>query len=117
MGLLNPSKGVVDFDEWRALQPFYEMARKAGLWVVLRPGMRVLASFPDFLLTRLTGPVRRRSLLLTAPGPEFTASPVHQRRNISWWHRPLGHVRSRRYVANQRQRLEGSVEAVCTGHH
>ena len=38
MGLLNPSKGVVDFDGWRALQPFYEMARKAGLWVVLRPG-------------------------------------------------------------------------------
>ncbi|KAK7047487.1 hypothetical protein VNI00_006718 [Paramarasmius palmivorus] len=37
MGLVNPSRGVIDFDEWRALQPLYDAARDAGLWVVLRP--------------------------------------------------------------------------------
>ncbi|RDB14620.1 putative beta-galactosidase A [Hypsizygus marmoreus] len=38
MGLINPSPGVVDFDGFRALQPLYDAAREAGIWVVLRPG-------------------------------------------------------------------------------
>ncbi|PFH51224.1 glycoside hydrolase family 35 protein [Amanita thiersii Skay4041] len=38
MGLINPSRGVVDFDDFRALQPLYDAARDAGIWVVLRPG-------------------------------------------------------------------------------
>jgi beta-galactosidase GanA len=41
MGLLNPSRGVVDFDGYRALKPLYEAAMAAGIWVVVRPG-----SFP-----------------------------------------------------------------------
>lgn len=39
MGIINPSRGVLDFDDWRALRPFYEAATAAGIWVVLRPGM------------------------------------------------------------------------------
>ncbi|KAJ6552812.1 glycoside hydrolase family 35 protein [Mycena capillaripes] len=46
MGLINPSRGVVDFDSFRALQPLYDAAKAAGIWIVLRPG-----------------PVRRRSFL------------------------------------------------------
>ncbi|KAG7440311.1 glycoside hydrolase family 35 protein [Guyanagaster necrorhizus] len=38
MGLLNPSRGVVDFDGFRALKPLYEAALDAGIWIVLRPG-------------------------------------------------------------------------------
>ena len=38
VGLTNPSRGVVDFDDWRALKPMYDAASEAGLFVVLRPG-------------------------------------------------------------------------------
>ncbi|KAF9018457.1 glycoside hydrolase family 35 protein [Hymenopellis radicata] len=38
MGIINPSRGVQDFDDWRALKPFYEACTAAGIWVVLRPG-------------------------------------------------------------------------------
>ncbi|KAI0301135.1 glycoside hydrolase superfamily [Multifurca ochricompacta] len=37
-GLLNPAPGVVDFDAFRALQPLFDAALLAGVWVVLRPG-------------------------------------------------------------------------------
>ncbi|KAI0059604.1 glycoside hydrolase family 35 protein [Artomyces pyxidatus] len=37
-GLINPSPGVVDFDSFRALQPLFDAARVAGVWIVLRPG-------------------------------------------------------------------------------
>ncbi|KAK7019437.1 hypothetical protein VNI00_018047 [Paramarasmius palmivorus] len=37
MGVINPSRGIVDFDGWRALQPLYDAAKEAGIWVVLRP--------------------------------------------------------------------------------
>ncbi|KAK0202212.1 glycoside hydrolase family 35 protein [Desarmillaria ectypa] len=35
MGIINPSRGVLDFDDWRALKPFYEAALDAGLWVYI----------------------------------------------------------------------------------
>ncbi|KAF8074062.1 glycoside hydrolase family 35 protein [Lyophyllum atratum] len=38
MGLINPSRGVVDFGGFRALQPLYDAAKAAGIWIVLRPG-------------------------------------------------------------------------------
>ncbi|KAJ7467866.1 glycoside hydrolase family 35 protein [Mycena galericulata] len=38
MGLINPSPGVVDFNSFRALQPLYDAAKAAGIWIVLRPG-------------------------------------------------------------------------------
>lgn len=34
----NPTPGVVDFDSFRDLQPLYDAAREAGVWIVLRPG-------------------------------------------------------------------------------
>ncbi|KAI0738818.1 glycoside hydrolase superfamily [Daedaleopsis nitida] len=37
-GLTNPAPGVLDFDDWRALQPIYDAAKLAGIFVVLRPG-------------------------------------------------------------------------------
>lgn len=38
MALINPSPGVVDFDDYRALEPLYEAAKQTGIWIVLRPG-------------------------------------------------------------------------------
>ncbi|KAK0457453.1 glycoside hydrolase family 35 protein [Desarmillaria tabescens] len=35
MGIINPSRDVLDFDDWRALKPFYEAALEAGLWVYI----------------------------------------------------------------------------------
>jgi len=39
MALINPSPGVVDFNDYRALEPLYEAAKQTGIWVVFRPGM------------------------------------------------------------------------------
>ncbi|KAK6984994.1 glycoside hydrolase family 35 protein [Favolaschia claudopus] len=39
MGLINPASGVVDFNGFRALQPLFDAAKAAGIWIVLRPGM------------------------------------------------------------------------------
>ncbi|RDX44153.1 hypothetical protein OH76DRAFT_1487358 [Lentinus brumalis] len=38
MGATNPSRGVIDFNDWRALQPMYDAAKLAGIFIVLRPG-------------------------------------------------------------------------------
>ncbi|KAG6827509.1 hypothetical protein H0H92_011481 [Tricholoma furcatifolium] len=35
MGLINPSPGVVDFDGFRALQPLYDAAKDAGIWIYI----------------------------------------------------------------------------------
>lgn len=37
-GLTNPAPGVLDFDDWRALQPMFDAAKQAGLFIVFRPG-------------------------------------------------------------------------------
>ncbi|CAL1698277.1 unnamed protein product [Somion occarium] len=37
-GLTNPAPGVIDFDDWRALQPIFDAAKLAGIFIVLRPG-------------------------------------------------------------------------------
>ncbi|PCH40579.1 glycoside hydrolase family 35 protein [Wolfiporia cocos MD-104 SS10] len=36
--LTNPAPGVLDFEYWRALQPIYDAAKQAGIFIVLRPG-------------------------------------------------------------------------------
>jgi len=38
MGLLNPSRGVVDFNGFRSLQPLFDAAKASGIWIILRPG-------------------------------------------------------------------------------
>ncbi|GJJ09054.1 hypothetical protein Clacol_003276 [Clathrus columnatus] len=37
-GLSNPSRDVLDFDDWRNLQTLFDAAKAAGLFIVLRPG-------------------------------------------------------------------------------
>ncbi len=58
MGLLNPSRGVVDFDGFRALKPLYEAALDAGIWIVLRPGTFQFSSADlGYSTLRSLGPV------------------------------------------------------------
>ncbi|KAI0790298.1 glycoside hydrolase superfamily [Irpex lacteus] len=38
-GLTNPAPGVLDFNDWRALQPMFDAAKQAGIWIVLRPAL------------------------------------------------------------------------------
>ncbi len=57
VGLTNPSRRVIDFDNWRALKPVYEAASEAGIFVVLRPGKQFI-SRP----VSVTDGVRDRSL-------------------------------------------------------
>ncbi len=37
-GLVNPAPGVFDFEGYRDLKGFFELASEVGLWVILRPG-------------------------------------------------------------------------------
>lgn len=37
-GLSNPAPGVLDFDGVRALQPLFDAATQAGIFILLRPG-------------------------------------------------------------------------------
>ena len=37
-GLTNPAPGVLDFNDWRALQPMFDAAKLAVIFIVLRPG-------------------------------------------------------------------------------
>ncbi|CCM06152.1 uncharacterized protein FIBRA_09625 [Fibroporia radiculosa] len=36
--LTNPAPGVLDFNDWRALQPIFDAAKLAGIFITLRPG-------------------------------------------------------------------------------
>ncbi|KAG2073391.1 glycoside hydrolase family 35 protein [Suillus decipiens] len=38
MALINPSPGIIDFNDYRALKPLYEAAKQTGIWIILRPG-------------------------------------------------------------------------------
>jgi beta-galactosidase GanA len=72
MGLINPAPGFNDLSGFRALQPFFDACREAGLWVVLRPGD--------------VSPVHTED----DSSPHFR--PLHQRRDHSWRHSSLGHI-------------------------
>jgi beta-galactosidase GanA len=62
-GLLNPSPGVIDLDDWRAIQPLLDAAKLAGLFVILRPGPYINAEttaggIPHWVTSRVTGELR-----------------------------------------------------------
>ncbi|KAF5348545.1 hypothetical protein D9756_009580 [Leucocoprinus leucothites] len=63
MGLSNPAPGVVDFGGFRGLQPLYDAAKAAGIWVVLRPGPYINAEttaggIAHWATTEVAGPLR-----------------------------------------------------------
>ncbi|KAG8982974.1 hypothetical protein FRB90_006403, partial [Tulasnella sp. 427] len=65
-GLSNPSKGVLDFDGVRALQPLLDAAKEVGLWVILRPGPYINAEtsaggMPHWVTAEVPGYLRTNS--------------------------------------------------------
>ena len=45
-GLVNPSRGTIDFKGYRSLQPLFDAAKDVGLWLILRPGAGLTYSLP-----------------------------------------------------------------------
>ena len=37
-GLMNPKRGILDLEGINNLQPFFDAAKRAGLWIIARPG-------------------------------------------------------------------------------
>ncbi|KAJ3785437.1 glycoside hydrolase family 35 protein [Lentinula aff. detonsa] len=63
MAAINPSRGVVDFNDWRALQPLYDAAKEAGIWITLRPGPYINAEstaggIAHWITTEIAGQLR-----------------------------------------------------------
>jgi len=36
--LMNPKRGILDLEGINNLQPFFDAAKRAGLWIIARPG-------------------------------------------------------------------------------
>jgi len=53
MAQINPSRGVVDFNGYRALQPLFDAAMEAGVWIILRPGEFHVVVLPIHLKPKL----------------------------------------------------------------
>ncbi|KAJ7174209.1 glycoside hydrolase superfamily [Mycena crocata] len=58
MGLLNPSRGVVDLDGFRALKPLYEAAMAAGIWVVYINAETSAGGIAHWVTTEVAGQLR-----------------------------------------------------------
>ncbi|PPQ64157.1 hypothetical protein CVT24_008792 [Panaeolus cyanescens] len=60
MGLMNPAPGVVDFDGFRGLQPLFDAAKEAGIWIVLRPGpvQTTAGGMPHWATSEVAGQLR-----------------------------------------------------------
>lgn len=65
-GLVQPDPhGRLDWDGFRALEPFFDAAQRAGLWVIVRPGPYINAEttaggLPAWV-TKLDAPLRERN--------------------------------------------------------
>jgi beta-galactosidase GanA len=62
-GLSNPAPGALNFDDWRALQPLFDAAKLAGLFIILRPGPYINAEttaggIPHWVTSRVAGELR-----------------------------------------------------------
>ncbi len=42
---MNPKNGVLDFEGINNLQPFFDAAKRAGLWIIARPGPYIKSDF------------------------------------------------------------------------
>lgn len=63
MGLINPSRNVIDFADWRNLTSFLQVAAELGIYIVLRPGPYIHAETsaggtPHWVTTEVAGEVR-----------------------------------------------------------
>jgi len=48
-GLIEPKRGEISFEGFRDLQPFFDAAQKAGLYLIARPGWVIACSRAIFI--------------------------------------------------------------------
>ncbi|KAM5536286.1 hypothetical protein V8D89_010063 [Ganoderma adspersum] len=81
MAATNPSRGVVDFNDWRALQPIFDAAKLAGIFVVLRPGPYINAEstaggIAHWITSEVAGELRTNATDWTAAYTPYVSSIV-----------------------------------------
>ncbi|KAI0313595.1 glycoside hydrolase family 35 protein [Amylostereum chailletii] len=82
-GVINPSPGVIDFDAYRALQPLYDAARAAGIFIVLRPGPYINAEttaggIAHWVTSEVAGLLRTNATDYTAAWKDYIAGITEQ---------------------------------------
>lgn len=50
-GIHEPKRGEISFEGFRDLQPFFDAAKEAGIYLIARPGLVQHISVPPILLT------------------------------------------------------------------
>ncbi|KAF9073660.1 glycoside hydrolase family 35 protein [Rhodocollybia butyracea] len=83
MAALNPSRGVVDFNDWRALQPLYDAAKEAGIWITLRPGPYINAEstaggIAHWLTSEVAGELRSAAADYTAAWTPYIQGIINE---------------------------------------
>ncbi|TFY54520.1 hypothetical protein EVG20_g9672, partial [Dentipellis fragilis] len=81
--LVNPSPGVVDFDSFRALQPLYDAAVAAGIWIVLRPGPYINAEttaggIAHWVTSQIAGELRTNATDFRASWQDYIHGIIEQ---------------------------------------
>lgn len=94
--LIEPKKGEVSFEGYRDLQPFFDAAMEAGLYVIARPGCLIF-------------------LIQLSPNSRLTdLQTLHQRRDYGWRIPRLGNIYSRSVAYFQRHYCR-SLAGLCSG--
>ncbi|KAE9399468.1 glycoside hydrolase family 35 protein [Gymnopus androsaceus JB14] len=83
MGSINPSNGTIDFNDWRALQPLYDAAKEAGIWITLRPGPYINAEtsaggLAHWITTEVAGELRTNATDYTAAWMDYIHRVIKQ---------------------------------------
>jgi hypothetical protein len=112
-GMSNPAPGVLDFDDYRALQPLFDAAKSAGLWIVLRPGMFIFVRNPRIeSLIRHAGPYVSLTIWCTS-WPECMAPD--QCGNNCGRSRLVGHERGSWHITDGRCGLHSCLDPIYSG--
>ncbi|EKM56228.1 glycoside hydrolase family 35 protein [Phanerochaete carnosa HHB-10118-sp] len=77
--LTNPAPGVLDFNDWRDLQPVFKAAEQAGIFIVLRPGPYINAETTAGGLALWTTSLTTSELRTNATDIEESWMPYVQR--------------------------------------
>ena len=82
-GLLNPAPGVVDLNSFRALQPLFDAAMAAGVWVVLRPGPYINAEttaggIAHWVTSQVEGKIRTNATDFNAAWQDYVQGIITQ---------------------------------------
>ncbi|TBU22169.1 glycoside hydrolase superfamily [Dichomitus squalens] len=83
MGVINPSPGILDFNDWRSLQAIYEAAKVAGIFVILRPGPYIngettSGGIAHWITSQVAGTVRTNATDWTAAYQPYISGIINE---------------------------------------